>query len=69
MADTIFGKILRGEIPCHKLYEDERVLAFLDVFRAVSVLALVCVPLGFLFVRVRPRRPAAPSRQSETAVH
>jgi len=31
MADTIFGKILRGEIPCHKLYEDERVLAFLDV--------------------------------------
>ena len=28
---NIFGKILRGEIPCHKLYEDERVLAFLDV--------------------------------------
>jgi len=31
MADTIFGKILRGEVPCHKVYEDERVLAFLDV--------------------------------------
>jgi histidine triad (HIT) family protein len=31
MADTIFGKILRGEIPCHKLYEDAHVLAFLDV--------------------------------------
>jgi histidine triad (HIT) family protein len=31
MADTIFTKILRGEIPCHKLYEDEHVLAFLDV--------------------------------------
>lgn len=31
MADTIFGKILRGEIPCHKVYEDDRVLAFLDV--------------------------------------
>src|SRR5689334_191923 len=31
MADTIFGKILRGEIPCHKVYEDERVLAFLDI--------------------------------------
>jgi histidine triad (HIT) family protein len=28
---TIFGKILRGEIPCHKVYEDDRVLAFLDV--------------------------------------
>jgi len=31
MADTIFSKILRGEIPCHKLYEDDRVLAFLDI--------------------------------------
>lgn len=29
--DTIFGKILDGEIPCHKVYEDEHVLAFLDV--------------------------------------
>jgi len=28
---TIFAKILRGEIPCHRVYEDERVLAFLDV--------------------------------------
>lgn len=32
MAETIFAKILRGEIPCHKVYEDEKVLAFLDVF-------------------------------------
>ena len=31
MADTIFGKIIRGEIPCHRLYEDDQVLAFLDV--------------------------------------
>src|SRR5262245_24424574 len=31
MADTIFAKILRGEIPCHRVYEDEHVLAFLDV--------------------------------------
>ena len=31
MADTIFGKIIRGEIPSHKVYEDDRVLAFLDV--------------------------------------
>jgi histidine triad (HIT) family protein len=28
---TIFDKILDGEIPCHRLYEDDRVLAFLDV--------------------------------------
>jgi histidine triad (HIT) family protein len=32
MADTIFGRILRGEIPCHKVYEDAHVLAFLDAF-------------------------------------
>lgn len=31
MADTIFGKIIRGEIPCHRVYEDDKVLAFLDV--------------------------------------
>src|SRR5512143_2150210 len=31
MADTIFGKILRNEIPCHRVYEDADVLAFLDV--------------------------------------
>lgn len=31
MADTIFAKILSGEIPCHKVYEDDRVLAFLDI--------------------------------------
>ncbi len=28
---TIFGKILDGEIPCHRVYEDDHVLAFLDV--------------------------------------
>jgi histidine triad (HIT) family protein len=31
VAETIFSKILRGEIPCFKVYEDEHVLAFLDV--------------------------------------
>jgi histidine triad (HIT) family protein len=31
MADTIFSKILRGDIPCHKVYEDDLVFAFLDI--------------------------------------
>jgi histidine triad (HIT) family protein len=31
MEDCIFCKIIRGEIPCFKVYEDERVLAFLDI--------------------------------------
>ena len=28
---NIFAKILRGEIPCHKVYEDDKTLAFMDV--------------------------------------
>jgi histidine triad (HIT) family protein len=31
MAETIFSRILRGEIPCHRVYEDAQVLAFLDI--------------------------------------
>jgi histidine triad (HIT) family protein len=31
VSETIFSKILRGEIPCHKIYEDEFVFAFLDI--------------------------------------
>lgn len=30
-GDTIFTKIIRGEIPCHKVYEDDLVFAFLDI--------------------------------------
>jgi len=31
MAETVFTKILAGEIPCHRLYEDDEVLSFLDI--------------------------------------
>lgn len=31
MAETIFKKIIDGKIPCHKVYEDQHVLAFLDI--------------------------------------
>lgn len=30
--DNTFAKILRGEVPAHKVYEDEHTLAFMDVF-------------------------------------
>src|ERR1700726_5328175 len=29
--DNIFAKILRGELPCHKIYEDAKTFAFLDI--------------------------------------
>jgi len=31
MEDSIFTKIIKGEIPCHKVYEDERTFAFMDI--------------------------------------
>ena len=31
MANTIFTKIIAGEIPCFRVYEDDKVLAFLDI--------------------------------------
>ena len=38
---NIFAKILRGELPCHKVYEDERALAFLDIMPRAPGHALV----------------------------
>lgn len=31
MPDSIFTRIIKGEIPCHKVYEDEKTFAFLDI--------------------------------------
>ena len=47
MKETIFSKILRGEIPCHKVYEDDLVFAFLDIG-----------PLSRGHVLVIPKEPA-----------
>ncbi len=43
--NNIFAKILRGEIPCRKIYEDEHALAFEDIAPAAPVHVLV-VPKG-----------------------
>lgn len=48
MAETVFAKILRGEIPCHRVYEDAGVLAFLDIN-----------PISRGHTLVIPREPAA----------
>src|SRR6185312_14847428 len=31
-SSNIFGKILRGEIPAHKVYEDDKALVMMDIF-------------------------------------
>lgn len=41
MQDSIFTKIIKGEIPSHKVYEDEHILAFLDIHPLVPGHTLV----------------------------
>lgn len=41
MKDSIFTKIIKGEIPSHKIYEDEDVFAFLDIHPIVPGHTLV----------------------------
>jgi histidine triad (HIT) family protein len=48
MATTIFTKIIAGEIPCFRVYEDDQVLAFLDIN-----------PLSRGHTLVIPKEPAA----------
>ncbi len=43
--NNIFAKILRGEIPCDKVYEDDHVLAFRDIQPQTKVHVLV-IPKG-----------------------
>jgi len=43
--DNIFAKILRGEIPCNKVYENDHVLAFRDVNPQAPVHVLI-IPKG-----------------------
>lgn len=38
---TIFGKIVRGEIPCQKVFENERILAFKDIAPKAPVHILI----------------------------
>ncbi len=39
--NNVFAKVLRGEIPCHKIYEDTDTLAFLDIMPRADGHALV----------------------------
>lgn len=43
MENCIFCKIIKGEIPCEKVYEDERFLSFLDI-QPVSSGHLLIIP-------------------------
>ncbi|WP_176762661.1 HIT family protein [Pelagibacterium luteolum] len=44
--DNIFGKILKGDIPSHKIYEDDDIFAFMDVMPQSTGHALVIPKTG-----------------------
>ena len=46
--NNIFAKILRGEIPCNKIYEDKFVLSFHDISPQKKIHALV-IPKGEIY--------------------
>mgnify|MGYP001599957878 CR=1 FL=1 len=51
MQDSIFTKIIKGEIPSHKVYEDDKTLAFLDIY-PIQPGQVVVVPkkqIGFVW--------------------
>ncbi|QEY32986.1 histidine triad nucleotide-binding protein [Synechococcus sp. RSCCF101] len=54
--ETIFSRILRGEIPCDEVYGDERCLAFRDI-----------QPQAPVHVLVIPRRPIVNLNEAEDA--
>jgi histidine triad (HIT) family protein len=45
--NTIFGKIIRGELPCRRVYEDDAVLAFHDINPVADVHFLI-IPKKFI---------------------
>ena len=53
--DTIFGKILKGDIPCDEVYSDDRCLAFRDI-----------APQAPVHVLVIPRQPIESLRSASS---
>ncbi|HEX8550276.1 MAG TPA: histidine triad nucleotide-binding protein [Abditibacteriaceae bacterium] len=56
MADTIFGRIVRGEIPVETVYEDDICLAFADI-----------APQAPVHLLVIPREPFEDATQADAA--
>ena len=50
MDDCIFCKIVKGEIPCYKIYENEKFLAFLDISQFTKGHTLVIPKKHFRFI-------------------
>lgn len=75
---NVFARILRGELPCHRVYEDERTLAFMDILpmspghvlvipKAASVNVLDIGPDDLAAVMEVARKLAAAARSAMRA--
>ena len=53
-GDTIFARILRGEIPCDEIYSDDRCLAFRDI-----------APIAPVHLLIIPRKPLESLREAD----
>ncbi|CAF9920223.1 MAG: Adenosine 5'-monophosphoramidase [Heterodermia speciosa] len=58
MASCIFCKIIKGDIPAFKLFESEKVLAFLDI-QPLSYGHAVCAMLPVMIILVIPKHHGA----------
>lgn len=41
MSESIFTKIIKGEVPCHKVYEDSKTIALMDIHPVQEGMVLV----------------------------
>jgi histidine triad (HIT) family protein len=54
MNDTVFGKIIRGEIPATKVYEDDDFLAFLDINPVTKGHTLLIPKIQYVWIHEVP---------------
>jgi len=66
--DNIFAKIVRGEAPCFKVYEDERTLAFMDIMPQADGHTLVIPKFGAVDLFTLPPDDLAATMQTTQKV-
>ena len=51
-CNCVFCKIARGEIPCYKVYEDDKILAFLDISQTTRGHTLVITNVLYIILLI-----------------
>ncbi len=71
MEDSIFTKIIKGEIPSHNIYDDEKTLAFLNIYPSVEghVLVIPKKQVQFLWDLADEDYVAVTSTAKKVALH